>query len=142
MNPSTLPAAQGAPLVLVVDNDLGVSTLLQEVLARCGLRTAGVADGVAALRFLEGGSVSLVVCDLDMPEMGGLELLDELERRKVRAPVLIVSGYLDGDLERRLADRPSVVGVFRKPFDVFVFAERAREVLVPVVTPTSTSASA
>jgi len=116
-------------LVLVADNDSGVNDLLREVLSRFGLRNAAVGDGASALEFLQRGGVSLLVCDLDMPEMSGRELLDRLAEVPEAPPVLVVSGYLDARSERDLAARPGVRGVFRKPFDVFAFAARAAGVV-------------
>lgn len=111
------------PMVLVADNDTAVNSLLCEVLARSGLRTAAVEDGASALKFLDNRPVSLLVCDLDMPVMSGEEVLEALGARSDAPPILVVSGYLDAELERRLADHAHVRGVFRKPFDVFSFAE-------------------
>lgn len=125
----------GRGLVLVADNDAGVNDLLREVLGRFGLPTAAVGDGVSALDFLERGGVSLLVCDLDMPEIGGLELIDRLADLRHPPPVLVVSGYLDARSERELADRPGVRGVFRKPFDVFAFAEKAASVVAETGSP-------
>ena len=121
--------AEVGGLVLVADNDGGVNDLLREVLSRFGLRNAAVSDGMSALRYLERGGVSLLVCDLDMPEMSGRELIERLAELPEAPPVLVVSGYLDARSERDLASRPGVRGVFRKPFDVFAFAEKAAEVV-------------
>jgi CheY-like chemotaxis protein len=112
-------------LVLVADNDSGVNALLQEVLSRSGLRTAAVTDGEAALEFIRNGPVSLLVCDLDMPKMGGEEVLAELRQLAESPPVLVISGYLDERIERELSALDEVRGVFRKPFDVFAFADTA-----------------
>jgi len=119
----------GSGMVLVADNDLGVNDLLREVLERQGLRTRAVGDGAAALEVIESEDVSLLVCDLDMPEMSGQELLKRLEGHPRAPAVLVVSGYLDANTEREFGARPGVRGVFRKPFDVFAFAEHAAAVM-------------
>ena len=118
-----------APLVLVADNDTAVSTLLREVLGRRGLRTAAVGDGLAALGFLAEHEVALLVCDLDMPELGGREVLARLVDMVDPPPVLVVSGFLDDALERAIADLAVVRGAFRKPFDIFEFADLAQQVV-------------
>jgi CheY-like chemotaxis protein len=122
-------AAPESPLVLVADNDRGVNDLLREVLARVGLRTAAVADGAAALQVVAEGRVALLVCDLDMPKLGGGDVLAALGRLPDPPPVLVVSGYLDPHTERVLAAHRHVRGIFRKPFDVFAFAETARRIV-------------
>ena len=80
--------------VLVADNDPGVNGLLREVLGRSGLHTAAVEDGAAALAFIEGHRVSLLVCDLDMPKMGGEEVLEKLADRADSPPI-------DGAIRRK-----------------------------------------
>jgi len=117
------------PVVLVADNDPGVSALLQEVLSRSGLRTVVVADGEAALQFLAQRGVAVLVCDLDMPKLGGEEVLQRLGEFADPPPVLVISGYLDAEIERQLRGHAAVRGVFRKPFDVFSFAEAVQRLV-------------
>jgi len=117
-----------APLVLVADNDTGVNALLQEVLLQSGLRIASVTDGEAALQLIESTSIALLVCDLDMPKMGGEEVLRRLEEMPKPPPVVVISGFLDGRLEQQLRGHSMVREVFRKPFDVFQFAEVAAQI--------------
>ena len=129
-----IPLSQGSadtavdPLVLVADNDMGVNELLRDVLAKQGIRTEGAYDGVSALQRLSEGGVSLLVCDLDMPAMGGKELIIQLERLPQAPPVIVVSGFLDSETHEQLDAEPLVRAVFRKPFDVFAFAARVGEV--------------
>ena len=122
------PQSDEQPLVLVADNDAGVNDLLQDVLGRSGLRTVAVADGVTALRVIAEGGVALLVCDLEMAEMGGEEVLRHLAAMPDAPPVLVVSGYLDPHLERDLQGQRLVRGVFRKPFDVLAFADLAQRI--------------
>ncbi len=120
------PAATAAPLALIADDDRGVGALLREVLTRVGLRTIGVTDGAAALAVLDREDVAVLVCDLDMPELRGQEVLARLEARSGSPPALVISGYVDAAMEGELAARRIVRRVFRKPFDVIAFAEQAR----------------
>lgn len=118
---------EAEPLVLVADNDTGVRDLLCEVLRRHGMQTVVAGDGEEALKRLAVGSVDLLVCDLDMPVMGGEEVIRRLSDFASPPPVLVVSGYIDSLIERDLAAHEVVRGVFRKPFDVFAFAAEAAE---------------
>jgi CheY-like chemotaxis protein len=120
-----MPAASTAPLVLVADNDRAVSRLLCEVLGRVGLRAACVSDGASALRYLAEREVALLVCDLDMPGLGGRDVLRRLGPGG--PPAVVVSGFLDAAAEAELAALHEVRATFRKPFDIFAFAEAARQ---------------
>lgn len=114
------------PIVLVADNDLGVSALLTEVLARSGLAVRVAHDGDAALAMAAEPGLAGMVCDLDMPRRSGLEVLEELDRRGVVVPAVVISGYLDAAIDARLKRLPAVREVLRKPFDLLAFAARAR----------------
>ena len=135
-NSENSPAASGTrPAVLVADNDPGVSALLVEVLQGEGLTSVVVPDGVALLAHLEETPVDLLVCDLDMPGMDGLTVLRHLARQRVQPPVIVITGYLNAEIERFLGELEFVRHVFEKPFDLFAFSTRARELLGNPVAP-------
>jgi len=76
--------------VLVVDDSAMVRTQLSRVLDAAGFCVAAATDGVDALkRLADEPGTKLVVCDLNMPIMGGIELLEELRTRR-RDPVPFV----------------------------------------------------
>ena len=112
-----------APVVLVADNDTGVNELLCEVLSQVGLRTESVGDGQAALSRIAAGGVRLLVCDLDMPVVSGIEVVRRIPRGGGAPRVVVVSGYVDARLEHQLRGSGVVAAVFRKPFDLFAFAD-------------------
>jgi CheY-like chemotaxis protein len=115
------------PTVLVADNDLAVSALLAEVLARAGLSVRMAHDGEAALAMAAEPGLVGMVCDLDMPRRSGLEVLEELAKQGVLLPAVVISGYLDAAIDERLKRLPAVREVLRKPFDLLSFAARARQ---------------
>jgi CheY-like chemotaxis protein len=115
-----------APLVLIADNDRAVSSLLGEVLARAGLAVQCVFDGETAREKAREHGVAVLVCDLDMPRRSGVEVIESLADLSQPPLVVVVSGYLDGGIQRRLGAMPYVRGVLPKPFDLLAFAEKVR----------------
>lgn len=111
--------------------------MLGEILAGEDLRAVVVPDGVQALEYLQSHPVDLLVCDLDMPGMDGLEVIRRLQRQRHQPPVFVISGYLDAQTREVLGGFGFVRGVFEKPFDLFDFCRRARELSRPI-TPAST----
>ncbi len=103
--------------VLVVDDDPGIRETVTEVLSSEGYRVIEAGDGQEALRHLDGFEDRCVVLlDLVMPRMNGLEVLSELSRRgwTDRTSVLVMSANVQpGELEF-----PHVVAVLRKPFEL------------------------
>jgi two-component system response regulator AtoC len=113
--------------VVIADNDRGVSDLLREVLEQQGLAVEVVADGEAAVRRVAAGGVDLLVCDLDMPRLGGEEVLARLGSMPDGPPVVVISGFLDAAVQARLTRHRCLRGVFAKPFDVLRFASRVAQ---------------
>lgn len=110
--------------------------MLGEILEGENLRSVVVPDGVQAMEYLQSHPVDLLVCDLDMPGMDGLEVIRQLQRQPHQPPVFVISGYLDPQTRRVLGEFGFVRGVFEKPFDLFDFSRRARELSCPI-TPAS-----
>jgi two-component system chemotaxis sensor kinase CheA len=92
-----------APRVLVVDDQFTVRELQRSILEAAGYRVATAEDGAAALQQLgPDADIDLVVTDLEMPQMGGLELLRRVRGETTTAslPVVVVTS-LAGEEDRR-----------------------------------------
>lgn len=116
--------------ILIADNDPGVTLVLEHTLRRDGFDAIEkVPDGKAALERLSQGGVDLLICDLDMPEMSGEDLLQELHNWDAPPPVVVVSAFLDAVVERSLARSKALRGTLLKPFDLGAFAETVQAAL-------------
>ncbi|HLV67865.1 MAG TPA: ATP-binding protein, partial [Polyangiaceae bacterium] len=103
--------------VLVCDDDDGVRKLVSDLLAFRGYRVLEACNGRDALELAarHDGPIELLVTDVVMPEMGGIELASQLKARFPRLRVLYVSGYSD---DASLLSSPLEPGTFflPKPF--------------------------
>jgi CheY-like chemotaxis protein len=116
--------ADGA--ILVVDDDPSARVLLRAMLEKRGYGVVEATDGVEALdRFGDGSGVRLVVADLDMPRMDGLELLWALRDHPdgVHVPVIVVTGERDDIVETQLLEE-GADDYIRKPIDPRLFLAR------------------
>lgn len=103
--------------VLLVEDDLLLSELLEMLLALEGLEVEHAPNGAEALRRLEGGGFDLIVLDLMMPVLDGLGFLDQLGGDEARrAPILVFSASTNPDLAEQ-ARRAGAAAVARKPID-------------------------
>jgi CheY-like chemotaxis protein len=86
----------GAPTVLVVDDDRVTASVYRHGLEAAGFRVSVAGDGGAALALLRAGPFDVVVLDLLMPVVTGWEVLDTLRGGADAPPVVVVSGSGSG----------------------------------------------
>jgi two-component system nitrogen regulation response regulator NtrX len=79
--------------ILVVDDEQGIREVLQDVLADEGHRVITVEDGFRALEILEQGSVDLVILDVWLPNMGGIDVLKRIRDNWPEIEVVVISGH-------------------------------------------------
>ncbi len=79
--------------VLVIDDDPGLLELLEIYFSRQGYRVLGVRNGEDALGTLDDTQPDLIILDLVLPGMGGLDVLRRLKQVLPRTPVVMVSGH-------------------------------------------------
>jgi two-component system, OmpR family, response regulator ChvI len=116
-----------APTIAVVDDDHDILDLVETMLELEGHQVITFDSGRAALESLRAKSPDLVILDIKMPGMDGIELLRQL-RLKSRVPVIFLTGKLD-EVDELLALKHGADDFIRKPFSQRVLAERVRTVL-------------
>jgi DNA-binding response OmpR family regulator len=118
-----------SPLVLLVEDDDGMRDMLAAVLLRDGCRVVEAADGEGALDWLGAGAVdgdlwrvpSLIVSDIRLPLVSGLEILVGVSRSCRRVPVILITGFGDEATHtralelgaERVIDKPFAMSEFR-----------------------------
>jgi CheY-like chemotaxis protein len=103
--------------LLVVDDDASISTSLKGLLEHIGHTVSVHGDGAAALDAYRTGSYDIVLTDISMPGMSGIELLRELRAYDPDARVLVFTGQaLDAQVQE--ATRAGALAVLRKPFEL------------------------
>lgn len=90
--------------ILIVDDNPNMSSLLQEMLEVFDFESVRASDGSEALNELEKGDFSMVITDMRMPNMTGLELLEKVKSKHPKLPVVLISGYCVNDLEESQSD--------------------------------------
>lgn len=85
--------------VLLVDDDRLVLDTHEEILREAGHSVTALASGAEALAHLAGSSSDLVITDLSMPEMSGLDLARAIKRDFPAAPVVMLTGWSVGEQE-------------------------------------------
>jgi DNA-binding NtrC family response regulator len=115
-----------APRILIVDDDPGQRSLLDSFLKSQGFDTVVVASGDQALAALRSGPFNLMISDVRMPGMSGLETLRQARLEHASLPVLLVTAYAD-IREAVGAMRDGAVNYLPKPIDLDELLAIARQ---------------
>ena len=102
-------------LVLVVDDQIELGQMMGAMLEREGHEVLIVTSGPAALEAVEQRVPDLVLTDLGMPGMSGLDLADELRARWPELPVALVTGW-GSTVDQERTRQAGIVQVLGKPF--------------------------
>lgn len=86
-----VPASQRGPVVLVVDDDESIRTMLVDVLSYEGYRVIGARDGMEALRAIELETPFVILLDVRMPMLDGLSFANALREGGVSVPILVMT---------------------------------------------------
>ena len=128
-----------ARTVLVIDDDEGLRRVVEYNLQEEGYRVITAADGTAGLRQFQASSVDLVLTDVRMPEMDGLDLLARLKAMQPELPVIVLTahGTIDSAIEAmklgafdyltKPFNRDQLKAAVRKALDVAALASENRQ---------------
>ena len=106
--------------VLLVDDSMVIRKMLRRTLSDASLAISEIfeaGDGSQALSLLETNSVQIILCDVNMPVMGGLEFLENLRGRPKLAGIPVLMVTTEGGQESvKKAVELGARGYIRKPF--------------------------
>jgi CheY-like chemotaxis protein len=114
--PQAAPAVAG-PSILLVDDSAVARAKLRKLFESAGYRAVVAHDGVQALEALSHDFFSVLITDLEMPNMNGLELIaavhDSIDTDDL--PVIAITGH--EVMQARVQDLGSLYGIFKKPWN-------------------------
>ena len=117
------------PRILVVDDDRALADSLVEFLSTLGYRTISAYTGYEGLTRFEQDEYQLVITDLMMPEMDGIQLLEAIRKRDKDVSVIVLTGF--GSIESAVqAIKRGAYDYITKPLkfeEIEVIVERAIE---------------
>ena len=113
--------------ILIVDDDPHILEVIAFALAKADMTTAVAHDGREALEVFAGGGVDLIVLDISMPEMDGLEVCRQI-RKTSEIPILFLSSR-DEEIDRILGLEIGGDDYVTKPFSPRELVARIRAIL-------------
>jgi CheY-like chemotaxis protein len=129
---TSVAPSSAAATILVVEDDEPIRLAVRELLESEGYEVLVACDGEEALAALEGGVPSLIITDLQMPKLDGIQLCERLrtdpETELVPIVVLTAAHRLEGVASR-------VDAILRKPFDVDALLATVAQFIRPTLPP-------
>ena len=114
----------GNPVIHIVDDDASFRTAISRVLNVSGYDVAGYESAAAFIRALEAAKPGCILLDIEMPDLGGLQLQDELVRLSYGWPIIFMTGH--GDI-------PTSVRAIKAGAEDFLAKPVSREALLEVL---------
>jgi CheY-like chemotaxis protein len=120
---------------LLAEDNLASRLIVQKTLEKLGHTVEVASNGIEVLQRLEGNRIDLIVMDVEMPEMGGLEVTRQIRQQEARTgrhlPILAITAYaMREDQERCLA--AGVDGYLPKPFSPDRLSGAIERFMLPV----------
>jgi DNA-binding response OmpR family regulator len=118
--------------ILLVEDETLLREGVQEILEAHGYRVIGAGDGAEALEWLENAPVDLIITDLVMPKMNGVDFVDRVRIKFPDMPIIVASGS-PKSVTKRLGidsiDIPAANLSINKPFRGVDLVARVQELL-------------
>jgi len=111
------PMKENTPTILITDDDRAFRETLQNVFALRGFDTLVAADGEEAVQIIQGERIHLVLLDMHMPRLTGLETVEAVRETNATLPFVLITGGLN-DAVRRQAENAEVFDVLEKPVEL------------------------
>ena len=83
--------------ILIIDDERSIRNVLKDILTNEGFKVDEAGDGEEGLKKFQSNSYDLVLCDIKMPKLDGLEFLDSVIQSNSEVPVIMISGH--GNIE-------------------------------------------
>jgi CheY-like chemotaxis protein len=117
---------------LLVDDSISVRKFVGQMLENAGFDVVTASDGAAALEAMETTAIHAVVTDLEMPNVNGYELIDQLRRRpSTRDLPIVILTTRGGEKHQDLARRLGVAHYLTKPVEEQAFVELMSSLVPP-----------
>ncbi len=117
------------PLVLVADDVASLRLLYATLLTGEGYRVVEARDGVEALERIRADHPALMILDISMPRMDGIQVLEALRKSGSRIPALVITAHKERETVLAAAQQ-GIVSYLTKPINISEFRDRVRKTLI------------
>ncbi len=121
----------GTPMVriMIIEDDEEMRSLLEDFFEAEGFKTDSASNGADALRILSKNHFDLVITDIRMPGLTGLDILPTIRRLKPEIPIIVMTAYASDDARRRSLER-GATAYLEKPVHLSKLRTVIREIML------------
>jgi two-component system response regulator AtoC len=114
--------------ILIIDDNESVRYTLENLLEEAGFQVTTVEDGIKAIEEIKSKSYNIVICDMKLPKMDGIQIMKEIHKIDSDMPVIILTAY--GDIKNAVKSiKKGASDYLTKPFDNDEMVMTVRKVL-------------
>lgn len=114
--------------VLIIDDDEGIRQLFQDIIMLLDFVPVTAANGVSALQHIKSTHIDMVILDMRIPDMSGLEIFKAIRQFNSSVPIVLTSGFgMDKSVQEALS--MGALLCLEKPFDVLRAMNTLREIV-------------
>jgi len=110
--------------ILIIDDDERILTSLQDILQQEGYIISCATSGKEGLKQFEAINPDLVITDIVMPDMEGIELINRIRKNNIKIPIIAMSGDLLGQKFLKAARLLGAIDTLLKPFNAKELKEK------------------
>lgn len=119
--------------ILVIDDEELIIKSLRKLLEKDGFTVFVAKNGQDALAMAEEESFDLIIADIKMPGMNGVEtvqsIYEELHKKNLKTtPVIFITGYADEEIKKKAKTMKPIAYIY-KPFDISELVDKVKEAL-------------
>ena len=115
--------------IMIIEDDKEMRSLLKDFLEEEGFATDSASNGVDALQMLSKDHFDLVITDIRMPGLTGLDILPRIRRLKPEIPIIVMTAYGSDDVRRRSLERGATI-YLEKPIHLSKLRAVIREMVL------------
>lgn len=118
-----------SPYILIVDDNTGICRLLSELFSDAGYIVDTAQCGAEAIRKVCAATPSIILLDVRMPGMSGLETLDRIKEIVPDVPIVMMTAYTELDTVTEAMESGLIQCYFSKPFDLDEIRRVVKDIL-------------
>ncbi len=122
------PASISRASILVVEDDPTVQKLIHRILTEKGHEIKLASDGIDALMWIAKQNFDLIISDIRMPNLNGIQLLEQMNKKEIRIPVMFITGFHNLEYELKSKEL-GAVGYIKKPITRDILLKKVKQLI-------------